>query len=169
MKRLIPFFMLMLIWAGCDKECPPISFTSNEEMDRDKFIGTWQYAYSVLYCDQYEPQGSHTYIFDTVYPGDMVSWLLTPVSTQSIIIGDMVTVISNGIPAVHCIEYWEQSQPTISGASDHLFINGDDLYYSLNSYDVLVIDTLTIGPAFEQHFPCGEETYATRDFYVRVQ
>jgi hypothetical protein len=171
MKRLFPFFLFMLVLAGCEEGCPPISYTSNEDMDRNKFIGTWQYVYSILKCDQYEPQGSHTYIFDTVYPQEVVPWLNAPVSTHTFIINDVLTIVKNREPSIYCIEHWSQESFNQSNINlrDRLTIYCGNLFYTLNSFDTLVIDTLVIGPAFEQHLPCESDTYSTTDYYIRIQ
>jgi len=173
MKRLFPFFVLMLLWASCEEECPPTFYSTNgytSAVDIAKFLGTWRYAYSVLYCDSYpfgDPQ-----VVDTIYPGDTVTWNFEPVSSQTIIIHEQVTVIKNDTTLIYCIEEWRQESfdPRDNGTRDWLRIYGSGpFFYSLQSVDVLEIDTLQGWPDIELQTPCGPATSRTTDYYVRVK
>lgn len=184
MKRSILFlFPLFSIWLhSCDTgdfECNETEYLETTPKDTF-FFGKWQWAFTRVYCWNNWPAVIGSYhLSDVIYPGDVRPWLPNGYPEREIELHEGFSITMDGEERSYCLLRWKSNDYT-SGSSLygpspslqlHLWYYDDVMYdvMTLIQYDALAKDTIEIFPDMKRDSTCGEKTYETVDYYVRVQ
>ena len=166
--------LLCAVLYSCEKECATPDFIV-EDPGSQSYWGEWRYAYSLLLCDNSAPQGGNTYVVDTVFPGETVTWGDEPIPTKTVIIGDELVIINNGVANTYCIYHgWFQeydpsnSSNTRSRLGIYTDPKGTEEYALLIRYYNLGEDTALGFPGHFDHNACGIYSYQSMHYYVKV-
>jgi hypothetical protein len=173
--------VLCLCVLSCDTddlECRDIEYLETTPRDT-LFFGKWQWAFSRVYCwDNWPIVFGNYHISDVIYPGDFRPWMPDGHPDRMIELGQQITITNMGNEQIYCIQRW-QSLSISSGSSMygptrklrlHMWYYDDANSYTLSlyQYDALAQDTIEVFPEFKMDSTCGERTYGTIDYYVKV-
>jgi hypothetical protein len=174
MRPILVSLFLLLAISGCEEECATPDFIV-EDPESQSYWGEWRYAYSLLLCDNSAPQGGNTYVVDTVFPGEMVTWRDEPIPTKTVIIGNELVVINNGMANTYCIYhgwYEEFDSTNSSNIRSRLGIytdpKGTEEYAMLVRHYDVGADTTMGFPGHFDHNACGIYSYQSMHYYVKV-
>ena len=173
MRPILVSLFLLLAISGCEEECATPDFIV-EDPESQSYWGEWRYAYSLLLCDNSAPQGGNTYVVDTVFPGETVTWREEPIPTKTVIIGNEFVVIENHETSNHCIYHgwYTETEPTQGNSKKSTFSIYMDADYAFNFTLVRFYnigeDTARGTPGHFSHSACGTFSYQTENYYVKV-
>jgi hypothetical protein len=191
MRRLLYLFLPLLVLCGCgtseiEEFCPETDYSGRNSPFDTLFIGTWQWHYSVLTCNEAGSHGSSTEIIrDTIWPDEHVPWLNGPYPKQTVIVneGDGLKLVIDDDTAEYCILKWYSNSTVISSGIrttcgiDYRGLNSNKLKYLSfmnNTWAGMDDSICRVEPVVQYHDICPSEYPgfyypSMTDYYIKVK